>query len=123
MDHILIEDIHVRCIIGVNPDERRDEQDVLISVALATDLSEAGRTDSLEHAIDYRAIKKRIVRDVEASSFQLVEGLAERVAALCLEEVRIEEARVRVLKPGSLRFARTGGVEIVRARGERRGPR
>lgn len=118
MDHILIDDLSVRCILGVKPDERREKQDVVISLALAADLREAGRSDSLEHAIDYRAIKKRIVREVEASSYQLVEALAERIAALCLEDGRIVEARVKVQKPGSLRFARTAGVEIVRARGE-----
>lgn len=119
MDRILIDDISVRCILGVNPDERREKQDVVVCLALEADLREAGRSDSLEHAVDYRAIKKRIVREVEASSYRLVEALAERIAALCLEDPRVLEARVKVEKPGSLRFARTAGVEIVRSQNGR----
>jgi len=53
---------------------------------------------------------------VEASSFHLVEALAERIAALCLEEPRVQRARVRVEKPGALRFARNVGVEVTRER-------
>jgi dihydroneopterin aldolase/D-erythro-7,8-dihydroneopterin triphosphate epimerase len=118
MDRLLIDDLLVRCILGVTAEERREKQDVRVSVALGTDVREAARTDSLEHAVDYRALKKRLARELEASSYHLVEALAERVAAICLEDPRVLEARVRVEKPGSLRFARTAGVEIVRARTE-----
>lgn len=116
MDHILIEDLLVRCILGVNEDERREKQDVVICLALGADLRQAGLRDSLEGAVDYRAIKKRIVREAEASSYHLVEALAERIASICLEDPRIVLAKVKVEKPGSLRFARTAGVEIVRRR-------
>lgn len=117
MDRILIEDLAVRCIIGVNADERREKQDVVINVALSADLSKAGRSDDFDDAVDYRGIKKRIFSMAEASQFYLVEALAERVAEICLENPLVEQAQVTVEKPSALRFARSVGVEITRGRG------
>ncbi len=114
MDRIIINDLSVRCIIGINEYERRERQDVLINIVLSSDLREAGRTDRFENAIDYRAIKKKIVSMVEDSSFFLIEALAEAISDICLAQSGVIEAVVRVDKPGALRFARSVGVEITR---------
>ena len=116
MDRIVISDLVARCIIGVDPEERREKQDVIINVVLSADLSNAGKSDRFEDAIDYRAVKKRIVKMVEASQYYLVEALAERVAAICLEHPAVEQVEVAVEKPFALRFARSVGVEITRGR-------
>ena len=116
MDKILIRDLVARCIIGISDDERREKQDVVINVVLSADLRVAGKSDRFEDAIDYRAIKKRIVAMVEGSSYHLVEALAEGIAEICLEDPRVEQAQVAVEKPTALRFARSVGVEVVRGR-------
>ena len=116
MDRIVIEDLAARCIIGVNPDERREKQDVTVNVSLEADLRQAGRTDRLEDSIDYRALKKRILARVEASSFFLLEALSEAIAAGALATPGVQKVRVRVDKPSALRFARSVGVEIERGR-------
>jgi len=118
MDRILIRDLLARCIIGVDEPERREKQDVIINVALSTDLRRAGRSDRFEDAVDYRAIKKRIVEMVEASQCFLVEALAERVADICIEHPAVQEVQVTVEKPSALRFARSVGVEITRRKDE-----
>ncbi len=114
MDQILINDLLVRCIIGVNEDERREKQDVIINLVLSANLAKAGRSDRFEDAVDYRAVKKKILNAVEGSSYHLVEALAEAVADLCLSQPGVQEVRVRIEKPGALRFARSAGVEITR---------
>jgi FolB domain-containing protein len=116
MDRILISDLLVRCIIGVNEDERREKQDVVINLAISADLGKAGKSDRFEDAVDYRGIKKRIMAMAENSRFYLVEALAEAVASLCLENPAVEQVQVRVEKPLALRFARSVGVEITRDR-------
>jgi FolB domain-containing protein len=116
MDRILISDLLARCIIGVNDEERRDKQDVVINVEISTDLSKAGKSDRFEDTVDYRDIKKRIMAAVENSRFYLVEALAEAVADICLEHPAVTEALVRIEKPLALRFARSVGVEITRRR-------
>ena len=116
MDRILIRDLAIRCVLGVTDEERREKQDVVINLVLHGDLRRAGASDQLDESIDYRALKKRILALVEASSFHLVEALAENIASLCLENSRVERVDVTVEKPSALRFARTVGVELRRER-------
>mgnify|MGYP001320140201 CR=1 FL=1 len=119
MDRILISDLSVRCIIGVNEEERHKRQDVLINLAIYAHLRKAGRSDHFEDTVDYRAIKKRIVSMAENSRFYLVEAMAEAIAEICLDHPGVIKAQVRVDKPGALRFARSVGVEITREREDR----
>ncbi len=114
MDRILITELRARCIIGVNDEERREKQDVIINVVIFAELSKAGKSDRFEDTVDYRAIKKQILAMVEASRFTLIEALAEAVAQICLRNPKVVEAQVRVEKPSALRFARSVGVEISR---------
>ncbi|MCL5281446.1 MAG: dihydroneopterin aldolase [Planctomycetes bacterium] len=116
-DRIFIRDLAIRCIVGVDEYERREKQDILVHLTLHADLRRAGRTDALEDTVDYRALKKRILRLAEESRFRLIEALAQNIADECLRDERVEQVAVMVEKPGALRFARTAGVEIVRRRG------
>lgn len=115
-DYIVIEDLLVRTIIGINPEERTQRQDVVISLRLETDTRLSGKTDSIEDAVNYRTITKQVIDFVEDSSFQLVEKLAEEVASLCLVDERVSRVRVSLRKPGALRFSRSVGVSIERTR-------
>jgi 2-amino-4-hydroxy-6-hydroxymethyldihydropteridine diphosphokinase len=117
-DQIHIRDLLLRTIIGINAEERRDRQDVLINITLEADLRAAGRSDDIEDAVNYRSITKQIIRLVESSQFYLVEKLAAEIAALCLADPRVTSARVTVEKPGALRFARSVGVTLQRNRSE-----
>ncbi len=116
MDRIYIRDLGLRCIIGVFPEERREKQDVVINIVLECDLRPAARSDHLNDAVDYKAVKKRILALVEASEFNLIETLAERISEVCLENPGVARATVTVDKPGALRFARSVAVEITRER-------
>ena len=118
LDRIHIRDLLLRCIIGVREWERQQLQDVLIDITLYADLSAACRGDHLEDTVDYVTVNKRVIRLVEASSFQLIERLAEAVAEACLLEPRVRRVDVMVSKPGALRFARTVAVQITRTRAE-----
>ncbi len=116
-DRILIQDLLLRCIVGIHEWERRERQDVLVNIEMEADCFHAGSSDDITDAVDYRAVTKKVIAMVEASSFHLVEALAERIATICLEDERVQAVRVRVEKPGALRFARSVGVEIERRRG------
>ena len=116
-DKIHISDLLIRCVIGVHDWERKDKQDVLINIELESDLHAAGASDDFQDAVDYRAITKKVIGLVQGSSYYLVEALAEAIALICLEDDRVHRAKVRVEKPGALRFARSVGVEVDRVRG------
>jgi dihydroneopterin aldolase/D-erythro-7,8-dihydroneopterin triphosphate epimerase len=102
--------------VGVFPEERHEKQDVILNLTLHADLRKAGRSDDLADTVDYKTIKKKVIALVEASSYRLVERLAERVAEVCLEDRRVKKVVVFLEKPGALRFARSVGVEIARQR-------
>ena len=115
-DQIQIKDLFLRAIIGINEEERRNRQDVLINIVLYTETQAAGASDDIDDAVNYRTITKCVIKLVEESKFYLVEKMAAEIAAICLEDPRVEEVNVRVEKPGALRFARSVGVEIHRTR-------
>ena len=114
MDRIFIRDLALRCIIGIYPEERREKQDILINVEMHADLRKAGRSDDLDDTVDYKAIKKAILKMVEGSGFQLIESLAERIADIALANEKVERVVVTIDKPGALRFAKASAVEITR---------
>jgi len=116
LDTIHIRDLLVRCVVGLYDWERTLRQDVRINASLDVDLSAACRSDRLEDTVDYKAINKQLIREIERSKFFLIERLAGRVAEICLEDPRVQSVRVTVEKPGALRFARSASVEIFRER-------
>jgi FolB domain-containing protein len=114
MDKIYIRNLALRCIIGVYPEERTQKQEVIINVTLSTDLRRAGQTDDLNDTVNYKALKLAILDLVEASSYELIESLAERTAELCLTHTGVQSATVSVDKPGALRFCTSVAVEVTR---------
>lgn len=114
LDKIRIKDLSLRCIIGINDDERINKQDVVINIVMFCELSKAGKTDDIDDTVDYKSIKKKIILLVENSSFFLIEKLAEAVAEICLGNKLIEKVIVEIDKPGALRFAKSVSVEIER---------
>lgn len=116
MDKIIIRDLLLRGIIGINPDERVKKQDILLNIVMYHDISPAAETDDITDAANYKEISKRVIEFVEDSSFLLVERLVTEIARLILTEFSINRVQVRVEKPGALRFASSVGIEIDRRR-------
>ena len=114
MDQIHIEGLHLRTIIGLNDWEREKRQDVVIDITLMNDVRDAGSDDDPEHILNYRTLTKDVIDHVEGSSYLLVEALATAIARICVVDHGAQRARVRVDKPGALRFADTVAVEIER---------
>jgi FolB domain-containing protein len=115
-DRILIRDLLVHCIVGTEDRERITRQPVLLNIELTCDLGPAAASDRLGDTVNYVTLKNRVVALVEAGGFQLIERLADRVAAACLEDPRVVSADVTVDKPGALTGARSVAVRITRAR-------
>lgn len=117
-DEIQIKDLFLRTILGINEEERAKRQDILVNIILYADTRWAGASDDVDDALNYRTVTKRVIRLVEGSRFYLVEKMAAEIAATCLRDPRVERVRVRVEKPGALRFSRSVGVEIERGRAD-----
>jgi FolB domain-containing protein len=118
MDQVFITNLLARGVIGVNEWERQVTQDILINIVLFTDLHNAGGTDDLSHSVDYRSVVKQAITLAESAQRFTVEALASDLAQMCLVHPGVQKVRIRVEKPGAVRFAQSVGVEIERSRDE-----
>ena len=116
LDRIFIRDLLVRCIVGINDEERIKKQDIMINIDLYADLTKATESDNIEDTINYKKLKLNIIDFVENSAFFLIEKLAAEIAVLCLKEDKVQKVKVAVDKPTALRFVKTVGVEVIRTR-------
>jgi dihydroneopterin aldolase len=113
-DIVFIRELRADTIIGVYAWERRVRQTVVLEIELASDNRRAATTDQIADALDYAALSTRVLSFIEGSDFQLIETMAERVAAIILEEFDVPWLRLRLAKPGAVARARDVGVLIER---------
>ena len=113
-DRIHIRDLALRCIIGINAEERLKPQTVIIDVTLFADLQKAGKSDKIEDTVHYGAVTDYVTKTVEGSSYGLLERLAEVVAMGCFSFDGVTAVRVGVTKPDARDATLNVGVEIFR---------
>ncbi|MEA5078575.1 MAG: dihydroneopterin aldolase [Anaerolineaceae bacterium] len=115
MDQIFIKDLLIRGVIGISEKEREQPQDILVNVVISADISKAGETDNVDDSVNYRTVAKKILAHVEKVQRYTVEALATDIARLVLVEPQVVSVRVKVEKPGAVRFSKSVGVEIERS--------
>ncbi len=118
MDQVFIKGLQLDAVIGVYDWERTIRQPLVLDLDMAWDIRAAAAGDDLTATLDYAVVTERVQTLVQDSSFQLVETLAETVAALLHKEFGIRWLRLRVTKPTAIPTA-TGGVGVLIERGER----
>lgn len=116
MDIIFLRDLRIDTLIGIYDWERRVKQTISLDLEMATDIRKAAATDTIDDTLNYKAVAKRVIAFVEASEFQLVETLAERIAEIILSEFNVPWVRLTLNKTGAVRGARDVGVIIERGR-------
>ena len=115
MDRILIEGLRVAAVIGVHPWERARTQPVILDLDVGLDTRNAARSDQLPDTVNYGDIARHVTRLVEASSCELIEALAEQIAASLLAQFPLGEVRLKLAKPGAIPNADQVAVVIHRA--------
>lgn len=114
---VFVSELELVAQVGVYEHERRSKQPIVVSLELDVRDDYDGRSDHLSDVYDYDTAV-RIVRSVvlEGEPCKLIETLAERIAATCLENPAVLAARVRIAKPDVLPACREVGIEIERRR-------
>ena len=118
MDQVFIRGLEMDAVIGAYDWERDIRQRLVCDLEMAWDILPADNSDDLTLALDYAAVSQRVLDYVTSSSFELVETLAERLAALVMDEFGVPWLRLTISKPGAVTQA-TGGVGVVIERGAR----
>lgn len=86
---------------GVLAGERLNGQAFLVDVELALDTRTAADSDDLADTVDYGTLADSVVALVEGDPVNLIETLAERIAALCLAQQAVENVQITVHKPSA----------------------
>jgi len=115
MDRVFIENLIVQTVIGIFDWEREIRQAVSLDLEMDFDIRKAAASDSIDDTLDYKAVSKRLIHFIEQSQFQLVEALAERCAAIVLDEFPVSRLRLKLSKPGAVRGSSAVGVIIERS--------
>lgn len=118
MDIVYIRKLQVETVIGIYDWERKIRQTVTIDLEMASDINKAASSDAIEDALDYKAVAKRLIAFVEASEFQLIETLAEKIAGIVLNEFKVSWLKLSLGKPGAVTGAKDVGVIIEREQGK-----
>jgi 7,8-dihydroneopterin aldolase/epimerase/oxygenase len=116
MDKVFIEGLEIETVIGIYDWERKIRQPLVFDIEMAFDNRKPAASDDIADTLDYKAVSKRLIQYVSDSSFGLVESLAERCAAIILDEFGVKHVRLKLSKPGAVRGARAVGVIVERAR-------
>jgi len=112
--HVFVRDLQLDANIGVYRREKGKLQPVRINVDLTVEETEGEVADKLENVVDYGAVVEGIKTILAAGHLNLVETLAEQIAAHCLADARVRVARVRIEKLNVIAEASSVGVEIER---------
>lgn len=114
--HVFVRDLVLEAHIGVHTHERGTTQPVRFNIDLTVAETGERPEDRLSAVVCYEQVVRRIEEIVAAGHLNLVETLAERIAAVCLEDQRVKAARVRIEKLAAIANAASVGVEIERVR-------
>lgn len=112
--HVFIRNLVLMASIGIYAFEKKDAQRIRVNVDLAVREAEQPPADEISQVVCYEEITEGIKGIVKRRHVNLVETLAEDIAAMCLEDPRVRSARVRVEKLDIFENAESVGVEIER---------
>ena len=113
---VFVRDLRLPASIGIYAEERAAPQDVVIELELW--VLETGGDGALNYndVVCYEKLVSQTKAVLAEGHIDLVETLAEKLAALCLSDSRVARVRVRVEKPQAIPEAAGVGVEIERVR-------
>lgn len=114
---IFVRGLQIQASIGVHPHEYEETQPVIIDIELDMGDMPAPQHDRLHETLDYGLVAEKAEEIALQAHVQLVETLADRIAAWALSvDPRVQACAVRIAKPQALLKAEAAGVEVIRRR-------
>jgi FolB domain-containing protein len=113
-DLIHIQNIRVKAILGLYPEERLNPQDFIVSAKLYLDLKQAGVSDDLNDTVDYDSLHRELAHIAKTSECLLIEKLAELCANKCLTKALVQACEITIDKPEALELADNVAISIYR---------
>lgn len=117
-DSIFIENLSFLASIGVFEWEKQFEQKLELDIELSTDIRPAAANDDLNLTLNYAAISELVINLAQSQHHDLIETLAEKIAAKLLQEFNTQQVSLTLRKPSAVPAAASVGVKITRQRQE-----
>lgn len=114
MDKLSITEISALALIGTLDWEQHTPQTILCDVTLSVDTALVAQSDALHATVNYDQLTEVLRAFIGANHFQLIETLADRLAAHLLAEFPIAWIQLTVHKPHALSVARNISVTVER---------
>jgi dihydroneopterin aldolase/2-amino-4-hydroxy-6-hydroxymethyldihydropteridine diphosphokinase len=112
-DRIVLQGVSARGFHGVLDVEKADGQDFVVDVMLEVDLRRPGGSDLLVHTVNYAEVAADTVALITGPSLDLIETLADRIAAAALRRPLVQAVQVTVHKPHARVGVPFGDVKVV----------
>ena len=116
MDIIFIRDFRLSFTVGLYDWEKIAPQVVQFDLEIGIPAKRAANSDAIDDTIDYAKVVQRIEETLRDNKIQLLEKLAEHVAALVMGEFKAPWVKVSVTKLAALKSVKQLGVTIERGK-------
>lgn len=114
--HVFVRDLELLATLGIYEHEKLKPQRIIVNIDLSVAEGSLDIGDDIHSVVSYEIVVKKVEAMVAEGHVNLVETLAEKIAAACLKDQRVRAARVRIEKPDIIPNARSVGIEIERVR-------
>lgn len=112
MQKITIEQLQVPALIGVYDFERTQKTQLLISIELDVDVTQATLSDNVADTVDYAKVADLVKNIADQSSFQLLEALGRTLCQAILENFAVNQLTMTLEKPDILPDTKTVSVSM-----------
>ena len=117
MNTISIVDLEVTCIIGILPNERVEEQTLLLDINLDVDIGDSAFVDEIDETIDYTIIADMATKLAVTKKYNLIESFCRDLNNLFLETFQaIKKTRISVKKPNAIPKAKYATFTMEKTR-------
>lgn len=112
MGKIFFRRLELAASIGVLPREKTTKQRIFVDLEFAVDTHRAAKTDAVEDTVDYAKVRESIIATVNARHYQLLETLAETIAAALQRDFNLTDIKLCISKPDIFADMEAVGVEL-----------
>ena len=117
MNTISIVDLEVTCIIGILPNERVEEQTLLLDINLDVDIGNSAFADEIDETIDYTIIAEMATKLAVKKKYNLIESFCRDLNNLFLETFQvIQKTRISIKKPNAIPKAKYATYTMEKTR-------
>lgn len=114
MNILFIKKLAIRTIIGIYKWEKFIKQKLIFDIDLSIKRKKIFCEYSINNYIDYTDVIEVVSNYVENNKFNLIENVAENVAALLLNSFHADWVKIKIIKPGVFFKGSTVGILIER---------